>query len=324
MRTLLAALLVLVLFPGPAAADELRPGFIALDQQDDGQWTMAVKTPLREFGVGEPLRPTIPETCRVDGSSRPINKGQNVEVTAKLLCDGSLIGQRIAVRDLKGSSEVFVRVAPQGESERVYRITQSQRQVAISGASAVSGTIRDYLEMGIEHILAGWDHLLFVIALVLLIGRIGPVVKAVTAFTVAHSITLIATTLDIVRPPARPVEALIALSIILVAIEIVKAGRGEPSLTQRFPWAVAFFFGLIHGFGFAGALREIGLPPSDVPLMLGAFNVGIELGQLAIIAGVLAARGILARLAPAALQPATLIMAYSIGITSSYWLVDRL
>lgn len=324
MRILLAALVTLLLGHTAAAADELRPGYIALDQRDDSHWDMSVMTPLQEFGIGRPVSPIIPENCRATGGGRPVYTGGSASVKTALECAGPLKGHRVAVPDLAGSSEVFVRVAPLGESERVYRITPSAMAVTISGQSPVGGTVLDYLEMGIEHILQGWDHLLFVIALVLLVGRTGPIVKAVTAFTVAHSLTLIATTLDVVRLPSKPVEALIALSIILIAVEVVKSDRNEQSLSQRVPWVVAFLFGLVHGFGFAGALHEIGLPANDVPLMLVSFNIGIEIGQLLIIGGVIAVRGVIGRLAPTMLRPSTLAASYAIGITSSYWLIDRL
>ena len=146
-----------------------------------------------------------------------------------------------------------------------------------------------YLRLGIEHILFGFDHLLFVLALVILVRDWRRVALTVTAFTVAHSITLAAATLGLVHVPGPPVEAAIALSIVLVAVEIVNARRGMPSLTARWPWLVAFCFGLLHGFGFAGALAEVGLPHHAIPIALLFFNLGVEIGQLAFVAAVLLA-----------------------------------
>ena len=143
---------------------------------------------------------------------------------------------------------------------------------------------RTYLVLGVEHILLGIDHLLFVLALLLVVKGAGRVVATVTAFTVAHSITLAAATLGLVRVPGPPVEAVIALSIVFVAAEIVHGAQGRPGLTARWPWLVAFTFGLLHGFGFAGALGEIGLPQNAIPLALFFFNVGVELGQLLFVA----------------------------------------
>jgi hypothetical protein len=171
----------------------------------------------------------------------------------------------------------------------------------------------------------GWDHLLFVIALVLLVRRGWAVAKAVTAFTVAHSLTLAGVTLGLVGLPQAPVEALIALSIVFLAAELLRARDGAhgPSVTLRYPWGIAFAFGLVHGFGFAGALKEIGLPEGEVPAALLAFNLGVEAGQLMVVVSVLAVLAIVTRLARPALAPMLRISAYAIGITASYWLIDR-
>ncbi|MEQ1496986.1 MAG: HupE/UreJ family protein, partial [Novosphingobium sp.] len=158
---------------------------------------------------------------------------------------------------------------------------------------------------------------------VLLIGRLGAVVKAATAFTVAHSLTLIGSTLGLVGLAQAPVEALIALSIVFLAVEIVKRDPGRPSLTEQKPWLVAFLFGLIHGFGFAGALREIGLPESEVPTALLTFNLGVEVGQLMIIATALMLIALVSRLRPQSLRPATVIATYAIGTIASFWLIER-
>jgi hydrogenase/urease accessory protein HupE len=165
----------------------------------------------------------------------------------------------------------------------------------------------EYLHLGVEHILFGFDHLLFVFALVILVRGWRRVALTVTAFTVAHSITLVAATLGLINVPGPPVEAAIALSIMLVAVEIVNARRGIPSLTARWPWLVAFCFGLLHGFGFAGALAEVGLPHHAIPIALLFFNLGVEIGQLVFVAAVLALgelfrRAIAIRFEPAAVQ----------------------
>jgi hydrogenase/urease accessory protein HupE len=186
--------------------------------------------------------------------------------------------------------------------------------------------------LGVEHILLGVDHLLFVLALVILVRGWRRVAITVTAFTVAHSITLAAATLGYVHMPGPPVEATIALSIMLVAAEIVNARRGHSSLTARWPWLVAFAFGLLHGFGFAGALSEVGLPQHAIPLALLFFNLGVEVGQLAFVAGVMtlawAARWLAAqRLGPVYTQQVfarvDVAAAYVIGVPAAYWLIDR-
>ena len=191
------------------------------------------------------------------------------------------------------------------------------------GQGAMRQKTCDYLVIGAEHILFGWDHLLFVIALVLLIGNWRRVVVAATAFTISHSITLAAASLGFVGLPQKPVEALIALSILFLALEIVRSDPGQPTLTRRFPWVVAFLFGLLHGFGFAGALAEIGLPQDDLVAALLAFNIGVEAGQLLVIGLLLGTIAAARKFAPAALSPAIRAASYGIGIIGAYWLIDR-
>ena len=191
---------------------------------------------------------------------------------------------------------------------------------------------RRYLHLGVEHILFGFDHLLFVLALVILVRDWRRVAATVTAFTLAHSITLAAATLSFVNVPGPPVEASIALSIMLVAVEILNARRGRASLTLRLPWLIAFGFGLLHGFGFAGALAEVGLPKHAIPVALLFFNVGVEIGQLCFVAVVLGLIWLLRRAASLRLQPTLMqrafdqlekVIAYGIGAVAAYWVIER-
>ena len=181
-----------------------------------------------------------------------------------------------------------------------------------------------YFALGAEHILLGVDHLLFVLGLMLLVRAFGPLVKTITAFTVAHSVTLGASVLGFIPIHRAPIEAAIALSIVLLAREIVVADRGIVHLTHRKPWLVAFVFGLLHGLGFAGALGEIGLPESAIPLALLFFNLGVEAGQLAFVVALLAVyrltRGTLRQRAPK-LEP---LVGYALGALATIWFFDRL
>jgi hydrogenase/urease accessory protein HupE len=170
---------------------------------------------------------------------------------------------------------------------------QTPRSREIKGAQSALQVALTYFILGVEHILEGIDHLLFVFALLLLVRDWRSLVKAVTAFTLAHSITLTGATLGYMSLPQAPVEAIIALSVVFVAREIIGGERGNESLSGRMPWIMAFAFGLLHGFGFAGALKEVGLPQSDVPLALLSFNLGVEAGQLVFVAAVLLAAGAL-------------------------------
>ena len=188
-----------------------------------------------------------------------------------------------------------------------------------------------YLGLGVEHILFGADHLIFVLALILLVRGWKRVLLTVTAFTVAHSITLGAATLGYIQVPGPPVEAAIALSIVLVAVEIVNVSRGQESLAARIPWLIAFAFGLLHGLGFAGALSEVGLPGHAIPVALLFFNIGVELGQLFFIAAVMALFAILRPLWLRVVRPdatrahalPTVAAAYCIGGIASFWLIER-
>jgi hydrogenase/urease accessory protein HupE len=181
----------------------------------------------------------------------------------------------------------------------------------------------DYWRLGTVHILEGVDHLLFVLALMLIVSGFGPLLKAVTAFTVAHSITLALATLGFVHVPSKPTEAIIALSIVFLATEIIHKRNGQIGLTERYPWLIAFIFGLFHGLGFAGALSEIGVPQTEVPLALFMFNVGVESGQILFIVVVLGLLALLRRLPVSAPQGAWRLVPYGIGGIAAFWTIER-
>jgi hypothetical protein len=206
----------------------------------------------------------------------------------------------------------------------VTRLTPSSPSFTVAAAPSRLGIATTYVALGIEHILGGIDHLLFVLALFLLVGATRELVTTITAFTLAHSATLAAAALGFVHVPSAPVEAVIALSIVFVAAEIVHGLAGRPGLTARRPWVVAFIFGLLHGLGFAGALAEVGLPPHAIPLALLGFNVGVELGQLAFVAGLLGLGAAAARLAVPRPRWSAWVAPYAIGAVAAYWTLARL
>lgn len=181
-----------------------------------------------------------------------------------------------------------------------------------------------YFVLGVEHILFGIDHLLFVLALVLIVRGGGLLVKTITAFTIAHSITLALATLGFVKVPSAPVEAVIALSIVFVAAEILRSRRGVRGLTTRAPWIVAFTFGLLHGFGFAGALAQVGLPPHDIPLALLFFNLGVEAGQLAFVAVALGVIALIRRANFSMPRWTQLVPPYAIRGVAMFWVIQRI
>jgi hydrogenase/urease accessory protein HupE len=188
--------------------------------------------------------------------------------------------------------------------------------------------VRTYLLLGFKHILSGVDHLVFVLALLLLVKGVRRLVFTVTAFTIAHSLTLAGATLGYIQMPGPPIEAAIALSIMFVAAEILHSRRGNPGLTEKYPWVVAFTFGLLHGFGFAGALAQIGLPQASIPIALLFFNVGVEIGQLFFIASVFAVialgRQITRRIDLPRPAWTGAVPPYAIGGIAAFWVIQRI
>ncbi len=326
MRIWLVLLAVFLCIAAPLKADEIRPFALELREMEAGQWSFSWKQPLTAGGDKSLAIPQIPQNCAFVGD--PVSREADLALigNARLACDGSLGGQTFALPQLAGNADALLRITPMEGATQSYRLTASEPAAVLAQEQSTWDVARDYFIIGMEHILAGWDHLLFVIALVLLVVGGWSVVKAATAFTIAHSITLAATVLGFTGLPQAPVEALIALSIVFLAVELARGFSGgfQNTWTKRFPWAVAFGFGLLHGFGFAGALREIGLPQGEVPIALLTFNLGVEAGQLLVIAAVMILRGLIQKFAPQAEVGALKITTYGIGIIASYWLIDRL
>lgn len=242
---------------------------------------------------------------------------------------GGLAGQRLSVAGVAaGVTDVIVRLERRDGSSQVERLLPQAPSFVVKGASRPGEVARTYLWLGVEHILAGVDHLLFVAALLLIVRGVRRIVVTITAFTFAHSLTLAAATLGWVHLPGPPVEAMIALSIVFVAAEVVHGLRGRQGLTAKAPWLVAFSFGLLHGFGFASALAEVGLPQTAIPIALLMFNVGVELGQLLFVALMLAGSALLLgawrRRGNAFPQQLRYVPPYAIGAVASFWVIERL
>jgi hydrogenase/urease accessory protein HupE len=238
---------------------------------------------------------------------------------------GGLAGQTLRIDGIAaGVTDVIVRVERQDGTSQVERLLPQRPEFTIKSTTATAEVAGSYLILGVRHILGGVDHLLFVLALLLIVRGGKRIFATITAFTVAHSITLAAATLGWVHAPGPPIEAMIALSIVFVAAEIVHGLRGKPGLTASAPWVVAFSFGLLHGFGFAGALAEVGLPQKAIPVALLMFNVGVEIGQLIFVASVLAARAVLIRLPYPKPPWMSYAMPYAIGGVAMFWVVERI
>ena len=316
------ALFLLALIP-PAQADELRPGYLELTQQTPTEWKLVWKAPILG-GLATRAQPLLPDFCTLKLDT-PRLSGPAVVATGTVTCNKPLEGAIVGLEGMEpGSTDALLRVAPLGRPVQTERLVPGNSSYAVSTVPDGWQVARTYFVIGVEHILGGYDHLLFVIALVLLLQRARAVIAAATAFTLAHSITLAGTTLGLFGLPQAPVEASIALSIVFLAVDIVKARPGEPRLSERLPWVIAFLFGLLHGFGFAGALREIGLPETDVPVALLTFNLGVEAGQLLIIAATIASLAALAQFAPKARRPVVIVSTYLIGALASFWFIERI
>lgn len=319
-----ALLLTLAWLPSPASAHEVRPAYLEMIQRDAETWDVLFKVPA----AGEDLRFGLylqlpPDVQRVGPPGSGFSGRAHVE-RSTIRRPGGLDGAEITVDGLSGTlTDVLVRLERADGSSQVLRLKPDAPSFTVEPAPGALQVAATYTGLGVEHILLGIDHLLFVLALLILVDTFRRLVWTVTAFTLAHSITLAAATLGWVAVPTPPVEAVIALSIVFVAGEIVHSRQGRPGLAQRAPALVAFTFGLLHGFGFAGALSEIGLPEQQIPLALFTFNVGVEVGQLLFVGTVLLAARLPRALrwqVPAWWPQAT---AYAIGSVAVFWVFER-
>lgn len=318
------AMLLLALFATSAQADQLRPGYLEFTQQTATDWRLVWKAPL-VGGLTPASQPILPAGCAQSGATQRQMTAFAMSSTSIVQCNRPVDGGRIGISSFDAAqTDILVRVAPLGRPVQALRLTAAEPTAIIAETPDRWQVAKTYFVIGIEHIVFGYDHLLFVVALVLLLQRTRAIVWAVTAFTIAHSITLIGTTLGLIGLPSRPVEAIIALSIVFLAVEIVKQSPEAPRLSERVPWAVAFAFGLLHGFGFAGALAEIGLPQTDVPTSLLTFNLGVEAGQLAIVGMAMIVTAVIGKLSAAVLPKAIRAASYAIGSVASMWLIERL
>ncbi len=334
-RTALFAVALLVMgIVGLAHAHELRPAYLELRQTGSDTFDVLWKVPGRGEDMRLGLYVELPEGCSNLSEPRGVFAANAYTERWRVKCAGGLSGGRIHIDGLSATlTDVLARLERTDGTTQVTRLTPSTPSFIVEAAPSQTQVAGTYLRLGVEHILGGIDHLLFVLALLLLVKGWRRVVATVTAFTLAHSLTLAGATLGFVHVPQRPVEAAIALSIVFVAVEIVHGRQGKPGLTARWPWMVAFTFGLLHGFGFAGALGEVGLPPQAIPVALLFFNVGVELGQLLFIATVLASiafgRHTVRRFWPSTLNPQLstrigLLPPYAIGSVAAFWVIQRI
>jgi hydrogenase/urease accessory protein HupE len=304
--------LALSLGSGAAWAHELDSASLSLKEIGSGTFLVRWHASSRSLNDDLGTAVIFPLPCRLRGPRLECGPPGLVGAIRFPWIEGTLTRVVVDV-DWRNGTRLLRVVTPSSPSLRVYGIPAS-------GWGALAPIVLDYTGLGIEHILTGFDHLLFVMALTLLVRRRAPLLATITAFTLAHSLSLAVTVLGLVHVPSPPVEASIALSIVLVCAECL---RPADSLTRRAPWAVAFAFGLLHGLGFASALLDLGVPEQHIPSALFCFNLGVELGQLGIIAVVLGLR----RLASTLPLDRTWMrrgLIYAMGSIAAFWSLDRL
>lgn len=313
-------------------AHPMAPALLEIVETGPGQARVLWKTPVSKV-PGAEMRPLLPPHCRASGELREETVVTAVIQRWDVACSEPLTDSIVTVDGIAASkADVILRVAL--SDGRVFNtVLSAERNSYVVPAREQPGAVmKSYLTLGVEHILTGLDHLVFVLGLMLLVSTRRQLILTVTAFTVGHSVTLSMAVLGFVNAPAAPVEALIAFSILVVAVELARGPGPSPTMMRRFPWAIAFGFGLLHGFGFAGALSEVGLPAGEIPLALLSFNLGIEAGQLLFCAvglGLYAAIRYLRtrywRLEPggAVLPAGQRLAAYAIGTLAAFWFIDR-
>jgi len=329
-RRMIAGIVLALLFAfSSAQAHDIRPAYLELKETAPGQFSVLWRTPVMA-GM------RLPVVLKLSDEVRNLKDPVVQELTDSLVerrwiqvGPHGLAGKRIEFPGLQLTiTDVLVRFEMLDGRKGATIVRPSQPWFESDAAPSKLRVAGAYLRLGIEHIWSGIDHLLFILALMILVRGTRRLVATVTAFTVAHSITLAAATLGFVHVQQKPVEACIALSIVFVASEIVHARQGWQGWTERWPWIVAFTFGLLHGFGFAGALNAVGLPQTAIPVALLFFNVGVEIGQLLFIAAILSIMAFARWLSRRAAIPqpawAWRVAPYSIGGVAAFWMIQRI
>lgn len=327
-RVLFLLMLALgVALPHPALAHALDPGFLDLRAMGQERWRVTWRVPDVN-GAPMPIEVLLPASCTERPQIAPTFDGRAWVRAWVVSCPEGIAHGVIRIEGLESTrTDVLVRYESGPGRAHVHRLSGSTPAFTVPADSGITEVLTSYTGLGVSHILEGVDHLLFVFALLVLVPERRRLIGAITAFTIAHSITLATASLGLIHVPQLPVEAVIALSIVFLAYELALPANRRDPLTLRSPWVVSFAFGLIHGLGFAGALREIGLPEGDIPLALFSFNLGVEIGQLLFIAAVLLVGVTIRRLYPQVGQHAGILTktaGYAIGSIAAFWMIERI
>jgi hydrogenase/urease accessory protein HupE len=326
MKTVAALLLVLSWIAGSTAgAHEIRPALLQITQRDAHHYDILWKQPVNGE-VAVHLEPRLSGgALDSEPSVATVTPAFALKVW-KNLSDARqpLDGQTLRIDGLERTiTDVLVNVTL-SDGRSVQELLKPQRAfVRLDSSAHAAPPAAAYLSLGVEHILTGVDHLLFVFGLLLLVGRSWTLLKTITAFTIAHSVTLAATAFGWLHIRSSVVEALVALSIVVLAVELVRRQQGQTGLTSQYPWVIAFLFGLLHGCAFAGALAEVGLPQEHIPLALFLFNVGVEIGQFLFIAAASACLWLAGRWVNSGPAWGRFAVPYAIGGFASYWFIER-
>lgn len=324
MTRLGALAAVVLLAPSVGLAHGLDPASLTLRETRAGVFEVRWRTSaLRLPGVN--VEPVLPARCRQIGRGDAVDEADRVALRWTIDCGpAGLEGEVLGVDDLAAAKINALLAVDRLDREKLQAVLGPRSpSFTIPARPGRWDVVHGYVTLGIEHILTGPDHLLFVFGLLLLVSASRLLVQTITAFTLGHSLTLSAAALHFANVPSRPVEVLIAASVLTLAVELARHVE-RPTRLRRFPWAMAVAFGLLHGFGFAGALAEAGLPARDIPLALVAFNGGIEVGQLAFVGAVLAAGALVGRRLPAIATHSTPLAVYAMGILSAFWCFERI
>ena len=312
----------ILLFAMPAEGHEIRPAYLQIVETSPMNYEVYWKVPRMGDAVPR-IQPVFPEGFVLETAENPKQTPDAAVYTFTLNSEESLRGKELFINGLnKTLIDVLVSVTFINGEKTTLMLQADKDRGVIPGETSAIQVIKTYTILGIEHILLGIDHLLFVLALIMITKGKWRILKTITAFTLAHSITLSLAALGIVNFPGPPVEAVIALSIVFLASEIIRNFNGQQTLTSKKPWIVAFTFGLLHGFGFAGALADIGLPQTEIPLALAFFNIGVELGQIIFVIAMLLVIYLLQlkKEWPTYLKK---IPPYAIGSLAAYWMIER-
>ncbi len=324
MRYRLLLLFISCLISSWASADVFRPAYLELREIDGERYEVLWKVPVMGGNRRLSARVVFPEAAAYLDEPRAVVAGNAWFERYRVQHPGGLAGQTVAIAGkLVGVTDIIARVERLDGSAQVERLSVARPVFTVKPPQSHGEIAWAYFVLGVEHILGGIDHLLFVLALLLVVRGTGRLIATITAFTAAHSLTLVAATLGWVNVPGPPVEAIIALSIVFVAAEVIAGLHNHEGLTARSPWVVAFSFGLLHGLGFAGALAEVGLPQVAVPVALLMFNAGVEVGQLLFVAGVVLLRRAVTAALPLNSRRVSAATAYGIGGVAAFWTIER-